>query len=101
MKVDKYSKDGKVMGQVDLPDSVFGNEINDILIYELIKSANANLRQGTHKTKERAEVRGGGAKPWRQKGTGRARAGTSRSPIWRGGGVVFGPKPRSYRPNRA
>ena len=67
------------------------------LIYELIKSANANLRQGTHKTKERGEVRGGGVKPWKQKGTGRARAGSSRSPIWKGGGTVFGPVPRSYR----
>lgn len=96
MKVDKYSTNGKVVGQVELPDSVFGVEVNDVLIYELIKAANANLRQGTHKTKQRAEVRGGGSKPWRQKGTGRARHGTSRSPIWRGGGVVFGPAPRSY-----
>jgi len=97
MKVDKYSVDGKVVGQVDLPEEVFGHEINDLLIYELLKASNANLRQGTHKTKERGEVRGGGAKPWRQKGTGRARAGTSRSPIWTGGGIVFGPRPRSYR----
>ncbi len=97
MKVDKYSIDGKVVGSVELSDSVFSAEVNDILIYELIKSANANLRQGTHKTKERSEVRGGGVKPWKQKGTGRARAGSSRSPIWRGGGTVFGPVPRSYR----
>lgn len=97
MKVDKYSKDGKVVGQVELPDSVFGVEVNDVLVYEYIKAANANLRQGTHSAKERSDVRGGGAKPWRQKGTGRARAGTSRSPIWRGGGVVFGPRPRNYR----
>jgi len=97
MKIDKYSKDGKVVGQVDLADEVFNSEVNDVLIYELIKAANANLRQGTHKTKERAEVRGGGTKPWRQKGTGRARAGTTRSPIWVGGGVVFGPRVRSYR----
>lgn len=97
MKVDKYSIDGKVVGQVELSESVFGEEVNDVLIYELIKSANANLRQGTHSAKERAEVRGGGAKPWRQKGTGRARAGSSRSPIWVGGGTVFGPRPRSYR----
>ena len=97
MKVDKYSVDGKVVGQVELADDVFSTEVNDVLIYELIKAANANLRQGTHKTKERSEVRGGGAKPWRQKGTGRARAGTSRSPIWVGGGTVFGPKPRDYR----
>jgi len=97
MKVDKYSIDGKVVGSVELSDSVFSSEVNDILIYELIKSANANLRQGTHKTKGRSEVSGGGVKPWRQKGTGRARAGSSRSPIWKGGGTVFGPVPRSYR----
>jgi large subunit ribosomal protein L4 len=97
MNIDKYSIDGKKVGQIELNESVFGSKINDVLIYEYIKAANANLRQGTHKTKERAEVRGGGAKPWRQKGTGRARAGTSRSPIWVGGGTVFGPRPRSYR----
>ncbi len=97
MKVDKYSIDGKVVGSIELSDSVFSAEVNDILIYELVKSANANLRQGTHKTKERSEVSGGGAKPWKQKGTGRARSGSSRSPIWRGGGTIFGPVPRSYR----
>lgn len=97
MNIDKYSIDGKKVGQVDLDDSVFAAKINEVLIYEYIKAANANLRQGTHKTKERAEVRGGGIKPWRQKGTGRARAGSSRSPIWVGGGTVFGPRPRSYR----
>ncbi len=96
MKVDKYSIDGKVVGQVELSDAVFGAEVNDVLIYEYIKAANANLRQGTHSAKERAEVSGGGAKPWRQKGTGRARAGSSRSPIWRGGGTIFPPKPRDY-----
>jgi large subunit ribosomal protein L4 len=81
MKIDKYSIDGKVVGQVELSDAVFGAEVNDVVIYEYIKAANANLRQGTHSAKERAEVRGGGAKPWKQKGTGRARAGSSRSPI--------------------
>lgn len=96
MKVDKYSIDGKVVGQVDLSDEVFGAEINDHVVYEYIKAANANLRQGTHKAKGRAEVNGGGAKPWRQKGTGRARAGSSRSPVWRGGGTIFGPVPRDY-----
>ena len=96
MKVDKYSIDGNVVGQVELSDDIFGAEVNDVLIYEYIKAANANMRQGTHSAKERAEVRGGGAKPWRQKGTGRARAGTSRSPIWRGGGTVFAPQPRDY-----
>ncbi len=97
MKVDKYSIDGKVVGSVELSDAVFSADINDVLIYELVKAANANLRQGTHKTKQRSEVSGGGAKPWRQKGTGRARSGSNRSPIWRGGGIVFGPQPRSYR----
>ena len=97
MKVDKLSITGNVIGQVELSDAVFGVEVNDVLIYELIKAANANLRQGTHATKERAAVSGGGVKPWRQKGTGRARAGSSRSPVWRGGGTIFGPRPRSYR----
>ena len=97
MKIDKYSIDGKVVGQVELSDEVFGTTVNDVLIYEMIKAANANLRQGTHKTKERSDVNGGGAKPWRQKGSGRARAGTSRSPLWVGGGTIFGPRPRDYR----
>jgi large subunit ribosomal protein L4 len=97
MKVEKYSKDGKVIGEIELADAVFSVEVNDTLIYELIKAANANLRQGTHKTKGRTEVSGGGAKPWKQKGTGRARQGTIRAPQWRGGGIVFGPVPRSYR----
>ncbi|HOP28662.1 MAG TPA: 50S ribosomal protein L4 [Spirochaetota bacterium] len=96
MKIDKYSIDGKVVGQVELSDAVFGAEVNDVVIYEYIKAANANLRQGTHSAKERAEVRGGGAKPWKQKGTGRARSGSSRSPIWRGGGTIFAPQPRDY-----
>jgi len=97
MKIDKYSIEGSVVGSVELSDGVFGSEINDVLIYELVKSANANMRQGTHKAKERSEVRGGGSKPWRQKGTGRARHGSIRSPIWKGGGATFGPRPRSYR----
>ncbi len=97
MKVDKYSISGEKIGEADLSDGVFGVEINDVLIYELIKSANANMRQGTHATKQRAEVSGGGIKPWRQKGTGRARHGSTRSPIWKGGGAVFGPQPRCYR----
>jgi large subunit ribosomal protein L4 len=97
MKIDKYSKEGAVVGSAELSDSVFGSEINDILLYELIKSANANLRQGTHKTKERSDVSGGGVKPWRQKGTGRARQGSIRAPQWKGGGTIFGPRPRSYR----
>ncbi|MFA5518136.1 MAG: 50S ribosomal protein L4, partial [Spirochaetota bacterium] len=96
MKVDKYSIDGTKIGEVELSDEIFGSEINDVIVYEYIKAANANLRQGTHSAKERAEVRGGGAKPWRQKGTGRARVGTIRSPLWRGGGTIFAPSPRDY-----
>lgn len=96
MKVDKYSIDGTKIGEVELSDDIFSSEINDVLIYEYVKAANANMRQGTHSAKERAEVRGGGAKPWRQKGTGRARAGSNRSPIWRGGGTIFAPTPRDY-----
>ncbi len=97
MLIDKYSIDGQKLGQVELNDSVFAAEINDVLLYEFIKAANANLRQGTHSTKERSFVSGGGKKPWKQKGTGRARQGSIRSPQWRGGGIVFGPRPRSYK----
>jgi len=97
MMVDKYSVDGTLKGKAELNDSVFNSKVNDILLYELIRAANANLRQGTHGTKERSDVRGGGAKPWRQKGTGRARQGSNRSPQWKGGGTIFGPRPRDYR----
>jgi large subunit ribosomal protein L4 len=97
MKLQKYSIEGSVVGEIELSETLFASEINDVLIYEYIKSANANLRQGTHSTKARSFVRGGGIKPWRQKGTGRARQGSIRAPQWRGGGVVFGPHPRSYR----
>ncbi|MBN2039529.1 MAG: 50S ribosomal protein L4 [Spirochaetes bacterium] len=96
MVLDKYSIDGKVVGEIELADSVFKAEINDVLIYELVKAANANMRQGTHATKERSFISGGGTKPWRQKGTGRARQGSIRAPQWRGGGTVFGPEPRDY-----
>jgi len=97
MVLDKYSINGKVIGQVEIADSVFKAKINDVLLYELIKAANANLRQGTHATKERSAVSGGGIKPWKQKGTGRARQGSIRAPQWKGGGTVFGPRPRDYR----
>lgn len=97
MVFDKYSIDGKVIGKVEVDDSVFKADIKNDLIYELIKAANTNIRQGTHSVKRRAEVRGGGAKPYRQKGTGRARQGSIRSPQWKGGGSVFGPKPKEYR----
>ena len=81
---------------VDLDDSAFGAPFNGGLVHETVRAELAARRQGTHSTKTRGEVRGGGAKPWRQKGTGRARAGSSRSPIWTGGGITFGPQPRHY-----
>jgi large subunit ribosomal protein L4 len=96
MKVKVFSQDGKVQGDLDLSDEVFGGEVNEHLLYLVIKSLRANQRQGTAKTKTRAEVSGGGKKPWKQKHTGRARAGSIRSPLWRGGGTVFGPQPRDY-----
>ncbi|MEN8191223.1 MAG: 50S ribosomal protein L4 [Bacteroidota bacterium] len=98
MKLDVYKMDGNQTGDsIELSDAVFGVEPNDHAIYIAVKAYLANRRQGTHKTKERNEVRGGGRKPWKQKGRGTARAGTSRSPIWIGGGTIFGPKPRNYR----
>jgi len=85
------------VSEIELNDAVFGAEINDAVIYDVVRMQMASRRLGTAATKGRSEVRGGGKKPWRQKGTGRARAGTSRSPIWRGGGIVFGPVPRDYK----
>ncbi|MDO4605252.1 MAG: 50S ribosomal protein L4 [Helcococcus sp.] len=87
---------GNNVGSIDLPESLFGFEMNEHAVYEVVKNQLANKRQGTHSAKTRGEVRGGGKKPWRQKGTGRARQGSIRSPQWRGGGVVFAPKPRDY-----
>jgi large subunit ribosomal protein L4 len=97
MLVDVYSQDGKKSGQVDLPDSVFNVEPHEHAMYLAVKSYLAHQRQGTHKTKERWEVSGGGKKPWKQKGRGTARSGSSRSPVWVGGGTVFGPRPHKYR----
>ena len=98
MKLDIYNIDGKVSGKkIDLPKDIFGIEPNDHAIYLSVKSFLANQRQGTHKAKERGEIRGGGKKPWKQKGRGGARAGTIRSPLWSGGGRIFGPRPRDYR----
>ena len=85
--------------QVEVNEDIFEKKVNGSIYYEVIKMQMANARKGTACTKGRSDVRGGGAKPWRQKGTGRARAGTSRSPIWKGGGIVFGPKPRDYSMN--
>ncbi|MDO7788924.1 50S ribosomal protein L4 [Desulforamulus aquiferis] len=95
-KVALYNISGQQVGEVELKDSVFGIEPNEPVLHDAVTMQLANQRQGTHDTKTRAEVRGGGRKPWRQKGTGRARAGTTRSPIWRSGGIVFGPHPRDY-----
>jgi large subunit ribosomal protein L4 len=92
-----YEKDGSRAGTVDLPKSLFEAEVNPFAVHEAVVAYLANQRQGTVNTKERSDVRGGGKKPWKQKGTGRARAGTIRSPLWRGGGVVFGPHPRDHR----
>ncbi|HLU23916.1 MAG TPA: 50S ribosomal protein L4 [Bacillaceae bacterium] len=95
-KVALLNQTGQQVGEVDLNESVFGIEPNNAVVFEAVLMQRASLRQGTSKVKNRSEVRGGGRKPWRQKGTGRARQGSIRSPQWRGGGTVFGPVPRSY-----
>ncbi|MCX5832855.1 MAG: 50S ribosomal protein L4 [Deltaproteobacteria bacterium] len=84
------------VSEIELSDAVFDAEVNEAVLYEVVKMQMALRRRGTADTKERGEISGGGKKPWRQKGTGRARSGTSRSPLWRGGGTVFGPHPRDY-----
>ncbi|GIO28775.1 50S ribosomal protein L4 [Ornithinibacillus bavariensis] len=95
-KVALFKQDGSQAGEIELNDSVFGIEPNTHVLHEAVVMQRASMRQGTHKVKNRSEVRGGGRKPWRQKGTGRARQGSIRSPQWVGGGTVFGPTPRSY-----
>jgi large subunit ribosomal protein L4 len=95
-KVTLFNQAGSKVGEIELNDSIFGIEPNNHVLFEAIIMQRASLRQGTHKVKNRSEVSGGGRKPWRQKGTGRARQGSIRSPQWRGGGTVFGPTPRSY-----
>lgn len=97
MNIDILGIDGSKKGSIGLDDSVFGIEPNVAVMHQAVKMHLANRRQGTHKVKERSEVRGGGKKPWRQKGRGVARAGTTRSPLWVGGGTIFGPRPHSYR----
>ena len=94
--VDVYSLSGKKIDKLQLDPVVFNSRVNKPLLHQVLVMYQANTRQGTASTKTRAEVRGGGKKPWRQKGTGRARSGSIRSPIWRGGGIAFGPKPRDY-----
>lgn len=96
-KVPVYNMEGNQVGEIELNEAIFGTEVNEPLLHQAIVAYEANRRQGTVSTKTRSEVSGGGRKPWRQKGTGRARHGSTRSPIWVGGGVTFGPKPRSYR----
>ncbi|MHB1043289.1 MAG: 50S ribosomal protein L4 [Eubacteriales bacterium] len=91
-----YNVNGEQVGEIALNDDIFGIPLNESVLHDVAVAQMANRRQGTHDTKTRAEVSGGGKKPWRQKGTGRARHGTIRSPIWRGGGIVFGPHPRDY-----
>ncbi len=94
--VSVYNMEGKEVGKMELSDAVFGVEINEHLVHMAVVQQLANNRQGTQKAKTRAEVSGGGRKPWRQKGTGHARQGSTRSPQWKGGGVVFAPTPRDY-----
>jgi large subunit ribosomal protein L4 len=96
MQLDIVNSENKKVGSVDVRDEVFGGRVNTDLMWESVVHANAAERRGTHATKNRALVSGSGKKPWRQKGTGRARVGSSRTPLWRHGGTVFGPQPRGY-----
>ncbi|WP_094607426.1 50S ribosomal protein L4 [Sporomusa silvacetica DSM 10669] len=96
-KVAVYDMTGAKTGEMELNDSVFGVEINEAVVHQAVVMQLASQRQGNHATKTRSMVRGGGRKPWKQKGTGRARSGSIRSPLWVGGGVAFGPHPRSYK----
>jgi large subunit ribosomal protein L4 len=96
MKIDIYNSNKETVGSLDLKDEVFGGRVKTDLIWESVVQENAAKRRGTHATKNRANVSGSGKKPWRQKGTGRARVGEIRNPLWRKGGTVFGPQPRSY-----
>ena len=95
-QVSVYNMEGKEVGKMDLLDDIFGIEVNEHLVHMAVVQHLANMRQGTQKAKTRSEVSGGGAKPWRQKGTGHARQGSIRAPQWKGGGVVFAPVPRDY-----
>lgn len=95
-KVAVYNMQGNQVGEIDLKDEIFGVQVNTTLLHQAVLANQAALRRGTHATKTRAMVSGGGKKPWRQKGTGRARVGSSRNPVWTGGGIAFGPQPRDY-----
>jgi large subunit ribosomal protein L4 len=96
MQIDVVNTDNKKVGSLELNDEVFGGRVNDALIWESVVHTNASKRRGTHATKNRALVSGGGKKPYKQKGTGRPQVGSTRTPLWRHGGTVFGPQPRSY-----
>jgi len=96
-KVDLYNMKGETVGEIELNDNIFGIDVNENAVHLAVQNQLANKRQGTHSTKTKSEVSGGGIKPWRQKGTGRARHGSIRSAQWTKGGIVLGPKPRSYR----
>ena len=96
-KVDVYDLNGKKVSDIELAENVFGIEPNEAIVHSVLKNYLANQRQGTQSTKTRSEVSGGGRKPWRQKGTGRARQGSTRAPQWIKGGIALGPKPRSYK----
>ena len=96
-KVALYNMEGAKTGDMEVSDAIFAAEVNETVLHQVVVNYLANQRQGTQSTKTRTEVRGGGIKPWRQKGTGRARQGSIRAPQWTGGGVALGPKPRSYR----
>ena len=95
-KLSVYNISGEITGEIELNEIVFGTEFNEAVVHQAVVMQLANQRQGTSATKTRAMVRGGGRKPWKQKGTGRARCGSNRSPVWVGGGTTFGPQPRSY-----
>lgn len=96
MKIEVKNWSNAVVGEIEVPDTVFAHDVSEHLVWEVVRAYLASRRRGTHKVKERGEVAGTGAKPWKQKHTGRARAGHRRSPLWRGGGTVHGPRPRSY-----
>lgn len=96
LKTNVYDMSGKLVGEIELPEAVFGVTPNEAVVHDAVKNHLANRRQGTQSALTRAEVTGGGRKPWRQKGTGRARQGSARAPQWTHGGIVFAPKPRSY-----
>ncbi|MHB1421499.1 MAG: 50S ribosomal protein L4 [Bacillota bacterium] len=95
-RVPVYNIEGNQVDEIDLNDTIFGIKVNETVMHQVVVMQRANRRRGTSSTKVRSEVSGGGRKPWRQKGTGRARAGSNRSPLWRGGGITFGPQPRDY-----